>query len=299
MKTRYKDFNFLCKNFPGLLPTRHFFNLIVLMVASLFAFPAQANPPYCADIFSNGLLAHRSDGFVRFNYNSQLIDPSSTALTAPGVLTSPWAINKSCGAGHCTATGGTAQRLYGPIPRTTTATNSDHVPRHTKKTLGGNTNQFKEISVYEWGTGEFSSNYPEYLIETLRMSYKSTLRLPAGTYWIKTLQLEVDGKIDVLGEGTVNVFVTDDVMLPLNFRINEASKNPAKIGIYAYGNVNFYVGSKTYAFVHAEQWAVLHHKASVVGGVNASVVDLLTESQVRYDPVAAQALGIGSLCRPL
>jgi hypothetical protein len=276
---------------------------IRFILASLVTFlsfsSAHAVPPACQDIFQNGLQSNRGDGSVLFNYNSRLINPSSNSLLAPYVATNAWSSIKSCGESHCSESGSYGPRLYAGPLKTSASTNIAIVPPHIKQTLGQATNEFSSVRIDEWGTAEFSMAHSEYIIDTLEMSHKSTLRLPAGTYWIKTLKLEVDGKIDVLGEGTVTLFVQSPLTLPLNFRVNEGSKNPAKVAIYAYSNLIFYVGSKTYAFAHVEDLATVHYTAAVVGGVIARNLDLLAQSQVRYDALAVQELNFGDLCRSL
>ena len=267
---------------------------------TLFIFSsANAVPPACQDIFQNGLQSNRGDGYVRFNYNSRLINPSSDTLLTPYVGVNDWSAIKSCGDNHCSESGRAGPRLYAGPLKTTTSANIAVVPPHVKQRLGQANNEFASVRIDEWATAEFSTAHNEYIIDTLEMSHKSTLRLPAGTYWIKTLKLEVDGKIDVLGEGTVTLFVQSPLTLPLNFRVNEGSKNPAKFAIYAYSDLIFYVGSKTYAFANVEDWATVHYTGAVVGGVIARNLELLAQSQVRYDALAVQELNFGDLCRSL
>lgn len=280
---------------------REISKLLTLSIALLLVvFPiAHAAPPVCEDIFQNGLQSNRGDGYVRFHYNSQLINPSSNNLLSPYVEANTWSATKSCGDIHCSGSGGEGPRLYAGPLKTTTSVNSAVVPPHVKQTLGQATNEFSSVRIDEWATAEFSTTHNEYIIDTLAMSHKSTLRLPAGTYWIKTLKLEVDGKIDVLGEGTVTIFVESPLTLPLNFRVNDSSKNPAKFAIYAYSDLIFYVGSKTYAFTHVEDWATVHYNASVVGGIIGRNVELLAQSRVKYDASAVQKLNFANLCRSL
>ena len=270
-----------------------------LFFSILISPSAYAATPACKDIFQNGLQASRGDGYLRFHYDSRLIDPSSNNLLSPYVETNPWSAIKSCGENHCGSSGVSSPRLYAAPLETTLTTNNAVVLPHTKKTLGQASNEFSSVKIAEWATAEFSSAHKEYIIDTLDMSLKSTLRLSAGTYWIKNLKLEVDGKIDVLGEGTVTIFVGSPLTVPLNFRINEASKNPAKFAIYSYSDLTFYVGSKTYAFSQAEDSATVHYNAYVVGGIIARNLELLEQSQVKYDALAAQQLNIKDLCKSL
>lgn len=306
MKTRYKElfkqyistfsrWNTIIATFSRSFKPSPFFALLTLFIFS----SAHAVPPACQDIFQNGLQSNRGDGYIRFNYNSRLIDPSSNTLLTKYVGTNAWSAIKSCGENHCNQSDNAGPRLYAGPLKTTTSVNTAVVPPHVKQTLGQAANEFSSVRIDEWATAEFSTAHNEYIIDTLDMSHKSTLRLPAGTYWIKNLKLEVDGKIDVLGEGTVTLFVESPLTLPLNFRVNEGSKNPAKFAIYAYSDLTFYVGSKTYAFTHVENWATVHYTAAVVGGVIARDLELLAQSQVRYDALAVQELNFGDLCRSL
>lgn len=275
-----------------------FSTLSTLLTFLTFSF-AHAVPPACQDIFQNGLQANRGDGSILFHYDSRLVNPSSNILLSPYVATNAWSAVKSCGENHCSASGNAGPRLYADPLKTTTSTNTAVVPPHNKKTLGQAANEFSSVRIDEWGTGEFSTAYKEYIIDTLEMSHKSTLRLPAGTYWINTLKLEVDGKIDVLGEGTVTIFVGSLLTFPLNFRVNDGSKNPAKFAIYSYNELIFYVGSKTYAFTHVENLVTVHYNATIVGGVIARNIELLAQSQVKYDAIAVQKLNFADLCRSL
>ena len=274
-------------------------SIVSVFLTCLVFSSAQAATPACQDIFQNGLQSTRGDGFIRFNYDSQLINPSSTSLLSPYVATNLWSSIKSCGDSHCNQSGISGPRLYANPLKTTLSSNIAVVPAHVKKTLGQTSNEFSSVRIAEWATAEFSTAYKEYIIDTLELSHKSTLRLPAGSYWIKTLKLEVDGKIDVIGEGTVTLFVESPLTLPLNFRVNDGSKNPAKFAIYSYSDLIFYVGSKTYAFSHVENSATLHYNASVVGGVIARNLELLAQSQVKYDALAAQELNFKDLCKSL
>ncbi|MET0356889.1 MAG: hypothetical protein ABW044_08905 [Cellvibrio sp.] len=300
MKTRYKEqvsqYLFVSRN---VIKTISKFSTFSALLTFFIFSSTQAASPACQDIFQNGLQSSRGDGFIRFNYDSQLINPSSNTLLSPWVGTNTWSAVKSCGENHCSQSGSPGPRLYANPLKTTLSANSVLVVPHVKKTLGQATNEFSSVRIAEWGTAEFSTAHSEYIIDTLEMSHKSTLRLPAGTYWIKTLKLEVDGKIDVLGEGTVTLFVESPVTLPLNFRINDSSKNPAKFAIYAYKDLTFYVGSKTYAFIQVEDSATLHYTASVVGGVIARNLELLAQSQVKYDALAVQKLNFKDLCKSL
>lgn len=254
--------------------------------------------PYCADVFANGVQTFARSSYINFDYNAQIVNPSSTMITTGSVLSHPWSIRKSCSTEDCVATQSSISKPQDRRRLTTTATTQVVIPRDNKVTLGANgTTVFGEVTVSEWATGVFSSNNNVYIIDRLNLGYKSSLRLPAGEYWVRDLQMDVEGRIDVMGEGTVNLYVINPLVVPLNVKINTNTKNPAQMTIYTYDSAEFNVGSQTYAFVRANNEVFLHHRARITGSVIAHLIDMGTESQIVYDAQGAQLLDFTNICQ--
>lgn len=259
---------------------------------------AAATLPYCADVFSNGAQTFAKSSYINFDYNAQIVNASSTMITTSSILTHPWSIRKSCSAEDCVATQSSISKPQDRRRLTTTATTQIAIPRDNKVTLGANgTTAFGEITVSEWATGVFSSDNSVYIIDRLNLGYKSSLRLPAGEYWVRNLLMDVESRIDVMGEGTVNLYVIDPLVVPLNVKINTNTKNPAQMTIYTYDSAEFYVGSQTYAFVRTNNEVFLHHRARITGSVVAHLIDMGTESQIVYDAQGAQFLDFTNICQ--
>ena len=272
--------------------------LLLFIGALVSVQQVQASLPYCADIFSNGVQTFGPGSYVHFDYNAQVVNASSAELNTLGVQNNAWSIRKSCAPEACSATGIELPRLVDDREYMTGSSVEVIIPAKKKITVGnGDTNHFGRIAVSEWATAEFSTNHNVYVIDRLHVGYKSSVRLPAGEYWVRDLRLEVESRIDVMGEGTVNLYVIDSLLVPLNVKLNENTKNPAQMTIYTYSASEFYVGSQTYAFIRTDNEVFMHHRARINGGVLAQFIDMRTESQIVYNAAAAQTLDFKNICR--
>ena len=273
----------------------HFF-IGLIFIGSIS--PVFAALPYCTDFFGTGIQAHGADNFIRFNYNAQLLNSEYKNLQTATLINHKWSIKKSCGAEACETSGTSAQDMTpGPILETN-ATNTIIIPPKKKVTVGANNIlEYGKIVVSEWSTAAFKPQAQPYVISDLEVGYKSKLQLPAGEYWVTRLKLEVEGRIDVIGEGQVTLYVTDSLWVPFNFKINENTKDAAKMAIYTFSDSNYYTGSKTFAFVRSEGEIILNHRAAIVGGVLGKFITLDTESQIVYDPAAARGITFAPYCR--
>ncbi len=257
-----------------------------------------AELPYCSDIYSNGLQTFGNNSYIRFDYNAHIANPSSTALNTARVENHPWSIRTSCATDACSVSGITTPRPRDNRRLKTSATAEVLIPAHKKITLGANNvTEFRRVQVEEWGTAVFSPDHKVYIIDQLDVGYKSSVRLTAGEYWIHKLNLEVESRIDVLGEGTVHLYVINPLQVPLNVKLNANNADSSQLSIYTYGRAEFHAGTQTYGFVRAESELYLHHRAKISGGAIARIVDMGTESQVAYDAAAAQKLNIPRICR--
>lgn len=274
------------------------FPIIFSLLIFCFSSAAQAQLPYCSDVFHNGLQTHGWDGsFIHFGYNSRLLNGSTSNLSTPLVTTNPWSPRKSCGGAHCTASGVQVLKLYEDNYRETGITTQVIVPPKKTITIGNNGSHFGLVQISEWGTAVFSSTHQEYVIDRLHLGYKSSVRLPAGTYWIRDLQMEVESRIDVIGEGTVNLYLMNSPVFSFNTRLNANTKDPAKLAIHMQSSSIFDVNSQTYGFVITENEMIVNHNAKIVGGVVGQFLILESENDIIYDAEAARKIFFRTLCR--
>ena len=283
---------------PRCLFKNYFLNAFFMISLMLTYSPSFASLPHCDSYFFDGIQARGDQGYIRFDYNAQLINNNSFGkLLANNIEHNKSSIRKSCGVNECVKLGYPAQDMTPGAILETTATNEVVIPADKKITVGtNNVLEYEKITVSELAVATFKQQPAPYVITTLEVGYKSKLRLPAGEYWVSRLILEVEGKIDVIGEGQVTLYVIDSMWVPLNFKINENTKNPAKMAIYTISDSNYYTGSKTYAFVRSEGEIILNHRAVIVGGILGQFINLQTESQVIYDSAGVRRISFKGYC---
>ena len=273
------------------------FNVIAVFSIMFTPTLSLAALPHCDDYFNDGIQARGTQSYIRFDYNAQLINSQFNKLRSNTVESSKSSIKKSCGVAECGKLGYTAQDMPPGALLETTATNEVIIPADKKITVGeNNILEYGKIVVSKGSIATFKPQSGPYVITQLEVGYRSRLRLPAGEYWVSRLWLEVEGKIDVIGEGQVTLYVTDSLWVPLNFKINENTKNPAKMAIYTFSDSNYYSGSKTYAFVRSEGEIILNHRAVIVGGILGQFINLQTESQVIYDRAGVRNVSFKGYC---
>lgn len=272
-----------------------------LSLIASFSFAAQsvaAELPYCSDLYSNGVQTFGKSSYVQFEYNAHLVNATSTELNTSRVENHPQSIRKSCGTDACDISGLTSPRPRDKRKLQTSATIEAIAPANKEITVGSeNTNQFGLVKTSEWSTAEFSSMHNLYIIDQLEIGYKSSLRLPAGEYWVRNFTMEVESRIEVIGEGTVHLYVLSPLQVPMNVKLNANTGNPSQMTIYAYDTAEFHVGTQAYAFVHTERGLYLHHRAKIAGGALARLINMRTESQIVYDSAAAKTLNFPNICR--
>lgn len=270
------------------------------LIAALLL-PAQsmaAELPYCAGIYSNGVQTFGSNSYILFDYNAQIVNASSTELNTSRTESHQWSIRKSCATEPCDISSVISPRPRDSRKLKTPSTTEVVIPAHKKIDVGtSNINQFGLVKLSEWSTAVFSSQHRVYIIDQLNVGYKSSVRLPAGEYWIRSLTMDVESRIDVMGEGSVHLYVLSALHVPMNVKLNANTSNPSQLTLYAYDSAEFHVGTQTYGFVRTESELYLHHRAKIFGGALARWIDMGTESQVIYDSTAAQKLNFPNICR--
>ena len=265
-----------------------------LLATASFTF---ADMQVCETYFSTGIQARGPGNFVRFGYNAQLLNAYDSVNTET-VFNHRWSIKKSCASTECTKSNSINVDMNPGPKLETAATNEFIIPPDKKLTIGSNNIvQYGKIVASERSVATFKKQPIPYVINQLEVGYKSKLRLPAGEYWVNKLKLEVEGRIDVVGEGQVTLYVIDSLSVPLNFRINDDTKNPAKMAIFTFGDSTFYTGTRTYAFVRSEGKINLGYRSMIVGGLLGNYVDLEPESQVTYDLAASRSVQFNNFCR--
>lgn len=270
----------------------HFPFVILLLGLSPTAF---SDLPYCDKFFTAGLSTHTEEGKVQFGRNAQLLGDNSYLVSASTVISNYYSPKKSCDDYFCRA--GTLQNIV-PIliPRKDTFSTHDVVVHSHKKKVLSKKTAYGRISVERNATLGFAPRTSGYTIDELNLEHKSKLQLPAGEYWVGNLSLDEEGKIEVVGDGTAILYVINDASIPAKFNINGNTKDPAKLVIYSYGNLDFATRSKTYAFIYSLGDARFDKKTKTTGAVMAKNISLGADSKVTFTATSLQNLNFNNIC---
>ncbi|MGM8227762.1 DUF7305 domain-containing protein [Cellvibrio sp. ARAG 10.3] len=270
---------------------------VLTLFFSFLSNPVVAQLPYCNGIFQDGVQTHGGyQNFINFGYNARVANGYSQQLRAPTVTSNQWSLIKSCGSQHCSAGGDPVVKLWLDSLPGTNSTLEYLVPAGKKMIIGEDFEDIGKVELKEYATGEFSSRGNRYVIDRLFVGFKGTLRLPEGNYYVRDFRMEVESRIEVIGDGAVNLFVQNHLDVPFKAQINANTKDPSRLAIYTESSSQFHVLSKTHAFIVTENELILSHGAKIYGGVVGQYIHLESESEVIFDQSAALGIYITDLC---
>jgi|GEM_PF-2092857 len=271
--------------------------LMMAILLSLFIAPMSFSAtPYCSNIFQNGLQTHGADGSIVFGKNSRIVHTYDTRLNTPTLTIDSSSALKTCGKQQCSATGVSVDGLF--IDKKYTGSVIHVAVPDNQLMLLGDTGVFElgQISLGNNSIATFLQSDKQYTVDHLILGSRSTLRLPAGTYWINHFTAQANAKIEVVGEGQVTLFVEDNFSLPLNFKINENTKDPSRISIYTFGSSGYGAGNRIWAFIRSQTSATLKNKAQIYGGLLANTISLEATSIVDFDADAVDRMSFNYFC---
>ncbi|MES2825710.1 MAG: hypothetical protein V4732_19065 [Pseudomonadota bacterium] len=271
---------------------------VITLMFLAFSNLVMAQLPNCSEIFQNGVQTHGGyQNFIKFGYNGKLTNASSQQLRAPVVTVNQWSPIKSCGSQHCSAGGDPVPKLWIDSFPGTEAKTEFVAPTGKKITIGESFEDIGKVELGEYATGEFFPRENRYVVDRLFLGFKSTLRLPKGNYYVRDFRMEVESRIEVIGDGTVNLFVQNHFDVSFKAQINTNTKDPSRLAIYTESSSQFHVLSKTYAFIVTENELILSHGAKIYGGVVGQYIYVESESEIAFDPAAALSIYMTDLCR--
>ncbi len=251
----------------------------------------------CVAAFPNGVQSNSPDGLVEFQYDAQLHDASQSLLYSLNVLTNAGSYLPSCGDSQCRAMGMPAPPLMVENFKTSPSSQVVWVTLGANATLGQNgVTDYRKITIGSLFTLTLSQSAQPYRIQELSVGFNSTLKLPAGDYWIERLNLESDAAIEVIGEGTVRLFVKDRLYVPWLATLNANTQDASRLVMYHFGTVELNSGSETHALLYAQGEVNLNYRAYLFGAVSARHVTLQRESHVRFRPEAVATADFGGIC---
>jgi len=260
--------------------------------------PTTPSDNSCSAIFSNGLQTFGNNGAVIFQYNAQLHNASSTRLSTASIqLNNGGSTQLSCVNSQCTASGISVVSLGARTFKQTISTTNITVPWMSNATIGDSSHlEYGSIVISSLASVNFNAQSSAYRIKELNMAYSSTLRLPAGDYWIEKLSLSSESHIEVIGAGTVRLFIKTATAVPWMTTINTNTQDASKFIIYSFSDVELQTGASAYALVYSEAQVKLAYQAKLYGGITANKIILETDSHVTYKNDAVALAKFGEIC---
>jgi hypothetical protein len=254
-------------------------------------------------LFSGGLQTHSEQGTVSFGYNTSIQNNPDNTVNASVLSYNQGSNVKSCGSVHCVASGVPAvvQQLETfRLPRNGVSLT---VPYNAQATFGDlgqreyssiNVESEAELTVYE--AGHVVNDH--YLIETLNLGYKSTLNLRAGNYWIKKLTIGSEAAVNVIGDGTVHLYILDSFAPGWLSRFNVSAMglplDPNQLLIISYNGVQFGTNLLS-AFIYSQGNVYLGYDMELTGSLIAGNVSSNSNAIVFYQ-APSETANLGPIC---
>lgn len=267
-----------------------------LMLSVFWCAYANATVDGCQAAFSNGLQSYEANGFISFEAGSQLLNPSTHQLHAAQVDVIQSVFNPSCHTVACVASGVPSKKISMPPFVQTNSTQKRKI--YGTETIGDNQNvAHQELIIADEATLVLAPQTVPYTIKYLRMNYKSTLRLPAGDYWIEKLGFGSSGKIEVIGSGTVRLYVKDPIYIASGVTINNNTQNASQLFLYTYTDLTFYTAShNVYGHIYVDGNVLMQGGSKVFGALAARNINVKYNARVIYQASTPDATDFGSMC---
>jgi hypothetical protein len=209
----------------------------------------------CNTIFPTAL-SQTISSTITFTCGSRVLVNPSNVLTCNAVSNPGGCGTNTCPTGNCTASGTLAATLTPGAfqPSSVGSPNLTIANGNTGTAGSGGGVNYTTISGGNSSTLNFTSQGAStvYKIATLNISKNSTVNFVAGTYWINTLTLGTSVIFNVLGTGTVKLYINTATTTGSGLTINVGSgvTNPAQqIFIFTYSNLTL-VNTHIVGFVY-------------------------------------------------
>lgn len=254
----------------------------------------------CGAFFESGAQLHGSGGAIDFKNGAYVSGDPDGILGASTIQKSNGSKVDSCEFVDCSA-GTETSGFTLPTFKTTTATNNVTVASGGTLTIGNDgTSEFNVISVASSGLLNFSAAESQYIINELSIGSAATVNLTPGDYWVDTLSLNTSAVINVVGSGTVRLYVKNSFTFGTNTLVNSPSLgqegNPEQLLIIAYGNMKQNNDSTVSAVVYVENTFTSNSDGFLFGALSANDIQLGTGFQLHYDREVLLSVDFNDVC---
>jgi len=250
-----------------------------------------------ATTFPDGLQVHSPSGSIHLGYNAQLLDNPDNILATPALTQNGGSNLFSCGDQDCAGSiNADAQTL--PGFSTTNSTTNLTVGWNAQAVFGQDgVREYKNITLNSQAvlSADAVTHSPddEYLIDQLKLGYKATLNLLPGSYWVRKLTINSEVSINVIGTGTVRLFVHDNLNIGYKAQLNPAAVgapiDASQLLLVTYGNLQTNSEALVNAIIYGQGSVTLGYKSQITGVVSAASISTNSQVVVHYQAPKASA----------
>ena len=275
-------------------------SLFSLTSGELFAADTQCLQATYADV----LQTNSGNGRVWFGYNAGVSNNPDNILNTPRISNNNGSTVSTCEAEHCVASGQPVASLALPNFKTSNSNIELTVPWNAQKTFGADdTREYKKIRISSQATLTVAeANHhaeDEYIINSLRVGYKGTLNLRAGTYWIKKFSLGSEARLNVIGEGTVRIISQQPLSVGWRAQLNVVTgtvlDNASKLLIVNEHKIHFASESSVNAILYSQGKIYFGYSANFMGVAVGRRIVLGAEAHAVYQAPQGSA-DFGPIC---
>lgn len=272
----------------------------MITLASETHFCRLANPG-CSAAFPDALSSY-NDGILSFLESGNDVNSPDNVLQFSAISPSS---NSFCNGANCVADAGNpvSEIDFGTFPDTSAFTQDFTLADNNTGTLGsGGQQQYDTVSIGQSATMGVNASVSTYYIDRLTIGRSSTINLRSGDYWVKTLEIERDAKLNVVGGGTARLFIQDDASFERNIWFNPndgfgLTGDTSQLLLYAEGDVEFDRNTRFWGGIFVKGDLLLARDALYEGGITANNINIARNTTVNYDATGMANLDFGSLCQ--
>ncbi len=273
--------------------------ILAFMTVNVSVAADEPNTRACRAIFPNAVQSYNENSQISFGPNAQLFDFSSNVLSFKSLVLDDRSEIANCGTSNCVESSDfTAAIPSFEFNKTSAERSFLTIPENSSEILGGDgTNDFFRVTVEKNAELSFDSgSNPTYRFLSITLQEGAKLLLPSGDYWINALTMDKQSSIEVVGDGTVRLFLNKNLRTSESGSINKNTEKPSQLIIYSFSSIQFHRFSETYALIYGIGDVQLNHKAKVTGAISASNLNLRWESRITYNPESVNEADFGSIC---
>ncbi|BCE00581.1 DUF6701 domain-containing protein [Marinicellulosiphila megalodicopiae] len=234
---------------------RHFsksiqlFSLLILGFISTSIAWADASDS-CNDVFTDAVGASSNNGTIEIGYQSVIYNNPDTTLNGSSIIYNAYQSPKTCDSDFCSATGSPFTPFTLPTFQTQTGGADYYVAYQSQMSFDGSVTDIKSIGMDSEGQLDMAApSGGVYKIESLTFGDRGTVNFAAGDYYVETLATTSNMAFNVIGSGTVRIFVKNYAYIQSYADFNSPSGLEGDTGklIFVFYNGVFFNSGSTFS----------------------------------------------------